>query len=74
MLRKIFNAVKAIGAFFSAVIDFVGYLIDSIIKFFQLIPKAVSYLTSSIGFLPVSVLAMFSVIVTVLIIKKVVNR
>lgn len=74
MLRKIFNAVKAIGAFFSAVIDFVGYLIDSIIKFFQLIPKAVNYLTSSVGFLPVSVLAMFSVIVTVLIIKKVVNR
>lgn len=74
MLRKIFNAVKAIGAFFSAVIDFVGYLIDSIIKFFQLIPKAVNYLTSSIGFLPVSVLAMFSVIITVLIIKKVVNR
>lgn len=74
MLRKIFNAVKAIGAFFSAVIDFVCYLIDSIIKFFQLIPKAVNYLTSSIGFLPVSVLAMFSVIITVLIIKKVVNR
>ena len=43
MLRKIFNAVKAIGAFFSAVIDFVGYLIDSIIKFFQLIPKAVNH-------------------------------
>lgn len=74
MLRKIFNAVKAIGAFFAAVIDFVGYLIDSIIKFFQLIPKAVNYLTSAIGFLPVSILAMFSVIVTVLIIKKVVNR
>ncbi len=74
MLRKIFNAVKAIGAFFSAVIDFVGYLIDSIIKFFELIPKAVSYLTSSIGFLPASILAMFSVIITVLVIKKVVNR
>lgn len=74
MLRKIYNAIKAIGAFFSAVIDFVGYLIDSIIKFFSLIPKAVSYLTSSIGFLPVSILALFSVIVTVLIIKKVVNR
>ena len=74
MLTKIWKAVKAIGAFIETVVDVVGYLISSIIEFFQMIPKAVSYLTSSVAFLPASILALFSVIVTVLIIKKVVNR
>lgn len=74
MLRKIYNAIKAIGAFFKAIIDFVGFLIDSIIKFFQLIPKAVSYLFGCIGWLPASVLALLTVVVTILIIKKIIGR
>lgn len=74
MLRKIWNAVKAIGAFFSAVIDFVQNLIQSIIDFFMLIPKAINYVLSSFSWLPVSVLAIITVIITVLAIKKVVNR
>lgn len=74
MLTKIWKVVKAIGAFIETLVDVVGYLISSIIEFFQMIPKAVSYLTNSVAFLPASILALFSVIVTVLIIKKVVNR
>lgn len=74
MLRKIWNAVKAIGAFFSAVIDFVQNLISSIIDFFMLIPKAIKYIMDSFAWIPVSVLAIITVIVTVLVIKKVVNR
>lgn len=74
MLTKIWKVVKAIGAFIETLVDVVGFLISSIIEFFQLIPKAVSYLTSSVAFLPASILSLFSVIVTVLIIKKVVNR
>ena len=74
MLRKIWGVVKAIGAFIETLIDIVGYLISSLIEFFQMIPKAVSYLTSSVAFLPASILALFGVIVTVLIVKKVVNR
>lgn len=74
MLRKIYNAIKAIGAFFKSIIDFVGFLIDSLIKFFQLIPKAISFLTDSLGFLPVSILALVSVIITVLVIKKIIGR
>lgn len=74
MLRKIWNAVKAIGAFFSAVIDFIQNLIKSIIDFFMLIPKAISYVMDSFSWIPVSILAIISVIITVLVIKKVVNR
>ena len=74
MLRKIWNVCKAIGAFIETLVDIVGFLITSIYEFFQMIPKAVSYLTNSVAFLPASILALFSVIVTVLIIKKVVNR
>lgn len=74
MLRKIWNVVKAIGAFIEGVVNFVLYLIDSIVSFIKLIPKAISYLTESLGFLPVSVLGLISIIITVLVIKKIIGR
>ena len=74
MLRKIYNAIKAIGAFFKAVIDFVYFLIDSIVKFFQLIPKAVQYLLDCIGWLPVSLIALLTVVISILVIKKIIGR
>lgn len=74
MLRKIWNAVKAIGAFFSAVIDFVQNIITAIIDFFMLIPKAISYIMGSFAWIPVSILSVITVIITILVIKKVVNR
>lgn len=74
MLRKIFNAVKAIGAFFSAVIGFIEDLIASLLQFFSLIPKAVSYVVDVIGFVPATMLSFITVILSVLVIKKIINR
>lgn len=74
MLRKIWNTIKAIGAFFSAVAGFIQDMIESIIKFFSLLPKAVSYVTSSIGFLPTTILSMIGVMITILVVRKIINR
>lgn len=74
MLSKIWKILKAIGAFFSAVAGFIQDTISAIIEFFSMIPKAISYLLDCIAWLPVSVLAIVGVIITVLFVKKVVNR
>lgn len=74
MLRKIWNVLKAIGSFFENVVNFILYLIESLVTFIKLIPKAISYLTDSLGFLPVSVLGLISIIITILVIKKIIGR
>lgn len=74
MLRKIWNVLKAIGSFFENVVNFVLYLIESLVTFIKLIPKAISYLTDSLGFLPVSILGLISIIITILVIKKIIGR
>lgn len=74
MLGKIWRTVKAIGEFFVTLFNIVKFLIESIINFFVLIGKGVAYIFGIIGFLPASILTIFSAIIIVLIIKKVVNR
>lgn len=74
MLTKIWKVCKAIGEFISAVCGFIKDMVLSIIEFFKLIPKAVDYLTSCFSWLPASILAIVVVIITVLVVKKVVNR
>ena len=74
MLRKIYKAIKAIGAFFSAVIGFIQDMISSILEFFSLIPKAVSYVVDVIGFVPVTMISFITVILSVMVIRKIINR
>lgn len=74
MLRKIYNAIKAIGEFISAVVGFVRFLIESLINFFKLIPKAIEFLFNSIGWIPSSLLILLTAVVTVLVIRKIIGR
>ena len=74
MLRKIWNVVKSIGEFISTVINIIKTIIDAIIAFFVFIGKAIAYLFNVLGFVPSVLMSFFVVFVTVLIIRKIVNR
>ena len=74
MLRKIWKVVKSIGEFISTVINIIKTIIDAIIAFFVFIGRAIAYLFNVLGFVPSVLMTFFVVFVTVLIIRKIVNR
>lgn len=74
MLRRIWNVVKGIGEFISTVVNIIKTLIEAIIAFFVFIGRAIAYLFNVLGFVPSILMSFFVVFVTVLIIRKIVNR
>lgn len=73
-MSTIINILKAIGDFFSSVVDFVVKLFSDLVYVVKLLGETMAKLPQLLGFFPSSVLAVLLLALAVVVIYKVLGR
>lgn len=74
MLQSIFNVIKSIGDFFVTMFSWVSSGVKQLVGLVLLLGKAVLAIPSYISWIPFSVVAVITVMITVAVLYKVLGR